>query len=95
MKKFLALTLALILALGLAACGGGTDTPADGQAPTEATDTTTVAVGAVILARDDVSADDVYAFVADIFDNAESQVSSHAKYSELSIEYGASITSVP
>ena len=95
MKKFLALTLALVLALGLAACGGGTDTPADDQTQTEATDTTTVAVGAVILARDDVSTDDVYKFVADIFDNAESQVSSHAKYSELSVEYGASITSVP
>ncbi len=97
MKKFLALTLALVLALGLAACGGGTDTetPADDQTQAEATDTTTVAVGAVILARDDVSTDDIYKFVADIFDNAESQVSSHAKYAELSLEYGASITSVP
>ena len=94
MKKFLALTLALVLALGLAACGG-TDASADDQTSTEATDTTTVAVGAVILARDDVSTDDIYAFVADIFDNAESQVSSHAKYAELSVEYGASITSVP
>ena len=38
---------------------------------------------------------DIYNFVADIFDNAESLVTSHAKYSELSLEYGASITSVP
>ena len=58
-------------------------------------DVTTVAVGAVILARDDVAEDDVYNFVADIFDNAESLVTSHAKYGELSLEYGASITSVP
>lgn len=49
----------------------------------------------MILARDDVSSDDVYKFVADIFDNAASLTTSHAKYGELSLEYGASITSVP
>ncbi len=58
-------------------------------------DVTTVAVGAVILARDGVSEDAVYKFVADIFDNAESLVSSHAKYGELDLDYAASITSVP
>ncbi len=58
-------------------------------------DVTTVAVGAVILARDDVSEDAIYAFTADIFDNAADLVSSHAKYGELSTEFGASITSVP
>ena len=58
-------------------------------------DVTTVAVGAVILAADKVSADDVYAFVADIFDNAASLTDSHAKYGEVSIEKGASITAVP
>ena len=93
MKKFLALMLALVMALSLAACGGGSSS--GGDAAVERTDTTTVAVGAVILARDDVAEADVYNFVADIFDNAESLVSSHAKYSELSLEYGASITSVP
>ena len=93
MKKFLALMLALVMALSLAACGGGSS--GGGDAAVERTDTTTVAVGAVILARDDVAEADVYNFVADIFDNAESLVSSHAKYSELSLEYGASITSVP
>ena len=93
MKKFLALMLALVMALSLAACGGGSSNGDD--AAVERTDTTTVAVGAVILARDDVAEADIYNFVADIFDNAESLVSSHAKYSELSLEYGASITSVP
>ena len=58
-------------------------------------DVTTVAVGAVILARDDVSEDAIYALTADIFDNAADLVSSHAKYGELSTEFGASITSVP
>ena len=56
---------------------------------------TTVAVGAVILARDDVSEDAIYALTADIFDNAPDLISSHAKYGELSTEFGASITSVP
>ena len=94
MKKFFALILALIMALSLVACGGGSDSGSS-DAVVEHTDTTTVAVGAVILARDDVSEQDIYNFVADIFDNAESLVSSHAKYAELSLEYGASITSVP
>ena len=58
-------------------------------------DVTTVAVGAVILAANTVSEDAVYALCADIFDNAADLVSSHAKYGELSLEYGASIASVP
>ena len=94
MKKFFALMLALVMALSLVACGGSSN-DAGGDATVERTDTTTVAVGAVILARDDVAEADIYNFVADIFDNAESLVTSHAKYSELSLEYGASITSVP
>ena len=92
MKKLMSMILALVMALSLVACGdkgGSSDTKA------EHTDTTTVAVGAVILARDDVAEDDVYKFVADIFDNAADLVTSHAKYGELSLEYGASITSVP
>ena len=58
-------------------------------------DATTVAVGAVVLARNDIPEDAIYALTADIFDNAASQVSTHAKYGELSLEFGASITSVP
>ena len=93
MKKLFALALALVMTLGLVACGDkNTDA---GTTKAEHTDTTTVAVGAVILARDDVAEADVYNFVADIFDNAASLTTSHAKYGELSLEYGASITSVP
>ena len=59
------------------------------------TDTETVAVSAVILARDDVSEDAIYTLTADIFDNAPDLVNTHAKYAELSVDKGASITSVP
>lgn len=58
-------------------------------------DVTTVSVAAVVLANDTVSEDDVYAFTADIFDNAANLTDSHAKYAEISVEKGASVTSVP
>ena len=58
-------------------------------------DVTTVAVGAVILACDDVSEDAIYNFTKDLFDNAEAEVSSHAKYGELNLDFAASVTSVP
>ena len=58
-------------------------------------DVTTVAVSAVIIVADSVSEDAVYTLCADIFDNAADLVDSHAKYAELSVENGASITSVP
>ena len=60
-------------------------------------DVTTVAVGAVILARNDIPADAIYALTADIFATAADATASaaHAKYGELSLEFGASVTSVP
>ncbi len=58
-------------------------------------DVNTVAVGAVILARNDIPADAIYALTADIFDNYTELGSSHAKYNELSMDFAASITSVP
>lgn len=58
-------------------------------------DITTVAVGAVILARNDVPEEAIYALTADIFDNYQDLEENHAKYSELSMEYATSITTVP
>ena len=56
-------------------------------------DATTVAIGAVIIARDDVSEDAVYDVVSGIFDSVETL--SHDKKNELSLEFATSITDVP
>ena len=58
-------------------------------------DVTTVAVGAVVVARDDVSEDAVYDFVSGVFDNLETITTSHAKGAELSLDFAASVTDVP
>ena len=58
-------------------------------------DTTTVAVTAVVVARDDVSEADVYNFCSGVFENLEDVSVAHAKGTELSLENAASITSVP
>ena len=63
--------------------------------PGQTADVKTVSVNAVILAQDSVAEDAVYTFTKDIFDNAASLTDSHAKYAELSVEKGASVTSVP
>lgn len=56
-------------------------------------DVQTVAVGAVVLAADNVSDDAIYAFVSDIFEHTDEL--SHAKAKEMSLETAANITSVP
>ena len=66
-----------------------------GTYSTLAEDVYTVGVGAVVLVADTVSEDAAYAVVADIFNNAANLTESHAKYGEVSLEYGSSITSVP
>ncbi len=56
-------------------------------------DATTVAVGAVIIARDDCSDDDIYNVCAGIFDSIDTL--GHDKKNELSLDFAASITAVP
>ena len=56
-------------------------------------DAQTVAVAAVILARDDVSEDAIYDFVSTIFENVD-QIQ-HGKAAELSLEFASSVTEVP
>ncbi len=60
-----------------------------------AEDATTVAVGAVVIARDDVSEDDVYNFVSTIFENVDTITTAHAKGAELNLEFAGSVTAVP
>lgn len=58
-------------------------------------DTTTVAVGAVVIASDDVSEDAVYDFVSTIYENIDTITAAHAKGAELDLEFAASVTDVP
>lgn len=58
-------------------------------------DVTTVAVGAVVIARDDVSDEDVYNFLYGVYENLEGITAAHAKGSELNLEFGASYEAVP
>lgn len=56
-------------------------------------DCQTVAIGAVVLARNDVSEDAVYTFVSTVFENADKI--QHGKAAELSLDFASSITDVP
>ena len=58
-------------------------------------DASTVAVGAVVIVRDDVPEQDVYNFVSGIFDNIDELKKAHDKANELSLDFAASVTSVP
>jgi len=97
MKKFAAILLSAAMALSLASCGGTStsSSAAPASAAPAAVDTDTVAVGAVVIARDDVSADSIYTFVSEIFENAQEITQQHAKGGELSLDFASSVTSVP
>ena len=58
-----------------------------------AADDTTEADGAVVIARDDVSDEDVYNFVSAVFGNLDNLA--HAKAAEVSLEFATSVTDVP
>ena len=58
-----------------------------------AEDTTTVAVGAVVIARNDVSEADVYNFLYGTFEDIANL--SHGKAAELDLDFDASVTAVP
>ena len=60
-----------------------------------ASDATTVAVVATVIARDDVSNEDVYNFLFGTFENAEGLAQAHSKGAELDLEFAASNTAVP
>ena len=56
-------------------------------------DATSVAIAAVIIARDDCSEDAIYDVVSGIFNDVDGL--SHAKKDELSLEFASSVTDVP
>ena len=58
-------------------------------------DVVTVAVGAVVVARDDVSEADVYNFLYGVFENVGEITAAHAKGAELNLSFAASYTAVP
>ncbi|MEA4823613.1 MAG: TAXI family TRAP transporter solute-binding subunit [Clostridiaceae bacterium] len=58
-------------------------------------DCSTVAVGAVLIVRDDASESAVYDIVSTIFNNVSDITAAHAKGGELSLEFASSITDVP
>lgn len=58
-------------------------------------DVTTVAVGAVVIARDDVSVANVYNFLYGVFENKEAISAAHAKGADLDLNFAASYTAVP
>ena len=95
-NKIVALALALVMVFALCACGGGnTDTKTDDTGSASKVDTNTVSVGAIVIARDDVPTDEIYAFVSTIFDNLDAITAQHAKGAELSLEAAASVKGVP
>ena len=61
-KKLFAFVMAAAMILSLAACGSS-----GGGKGAAAVDTATVAVGAVIIARDDMPEEDIYAFTYDVW----------------------------
>ena len=58
-------------------------------------DVTTVAIAALVLARDDVADADVYNFISSIFDNLDEVTAAHAKGAECSVEFASSVTDIP
>jgi len=58
-------------------------------------DAVTVAIGAVVIASNDVADVDVYNFLVGVFENLDELAQVHDKANELSLEFAASLTGVP
>ncbi len=96
MKKILSLLTAVtVMVAALAACGGNSGGSGSGDKGAAAVDTNTVAVGAVVIARDDIPEADIYALVSAIFENKDAITEQHAKGGELDLDFASSVTSVP
>lgn len=58
-------------------------------------DAVTVAIGAVVIAANDVADVDVYNFLVGVFENLDDLAEVHAKATELSLEFASSLVGVP
>ena len=94
-NKIVALVLALVMVFALCACGGGDTKNPDDSGSTAKVDTNTVSVGAVVIARDDVPTDQIYAFGSTIFNNLDAIAAQHGTGAELNLEAAASVKGVP
>lgn len=97
MKKIsvLMIVLCLIGALFVSCAKNDSSSSSDTSKSAANADTSTVAVGAVVIVRDDVPEDEVYAIVKTIFDNKEAITAQHAKGAELDLAFASSVTAVP
>ncbi len=90
MKKVFILVLSLCMLFALCACGNKEE-----ETVYTPVDTDTVAVGAVIIARDDVPENEIYDFISSIFENTDAISDQHGKGKELDLAFASSVTSVP
>ena len=72
-----------------------TDTIPAGTYKGQKKDVLAAAVSAVIVADEGIDEDVIYEFTKDIFAGCKDNADAHAKYADISIERGASITGVP
>ena len=58
-------------------------------------DVSTVAVGAVVIAQDEVSENDIYNFLTGVYNHLDEIKAAHAKGNELDLKFAASYEAVP
>ena len=97
MKKIITVMLIVLLSVSMfVSCSKKSSTATVETSNSAANvDTKTVAVGAVIIVRDDVPEDEVYSIVKAIFDNKDAITAQHAKGAELDLAFASSVTAVP
>lgn len=95
MKKVLYFVLIALTILSFTACNKGNSTSDSNALSAADADTKTVAVGAIIIVRDDIPEDEVYTICASIFDNKNAISAQHAKGEELDMTFASSVTAVP
>lgn len=98
MKKIALLLLVVSLVFSFASCNKGSSSTTSSASTANSAanaDTKTVAVGAVVIVRDDVPSDEVYSIVSTIFENKDTITAQHAKGGELDLAFASSVTAVP